>query len=52
MTHGLDFRTQKFPHDVIYSYYRLEEENTYMPIFIYVIFWISYVMFVEAASLE
>ena len=29
-THGLDFKTPKFPHHVIYSHYRLDEENPYM----------------------
>ena len=27
MTHGLDFKTPKFPHHVIYSRYCLDEEN-------------------------
>ena len=30
-THGLDFKTPKFPRHVIYSRYRIDEENLYMP---------------------
>ena len=30
MTHGLDFKTPKSPHHVIYSRYRLDEESPYM----------------------
>ena len=29
-THGLDFKTPKFPYHVIYSHYRLDEDNPYM----------------------
>ena len=49
-TRGLDFKTPKSPHHVIYSRYRLDEENPFMQKTLYVLSWLSYAMFVEAAS--
>ena len=52
MTHGLDFKTPKFIHHVIYRRYRIDKENPYMQKNIFVLFWVSYAMFVEAAFLN
>ena len=52
MTHGLDFKTPKFPHHVIYSRYCLDEDDIHMQNFLYMIFWMSYAMFVETAFLN
>ena len=49
-THGLDFKTPKFPHHVIHIRCRLDEDNPFMQKNIYVLFWMSYAMFVEAVS--
>ena len=52
MTHGVDFKTPKFPNHVIYSRCCLDEENPFMQKNIYVLFWMSNAMFVEAASFD
>ena len=44
-THGLGFKTPKFPHHVIYIHYRIDKENLYMQKNPYVLFWMSYDMF-------
>ena len=51
-THGLDFKTPNFPRHVIYSRYCLDEENPYMQKNVYVLYWVSYAMFVEAAFIN
>ena len=51
-THGLDFKTPKFPHHVIYSRYRLEEENPYILKKLHVIFGMSSATFVEDSSFK
>ena len=51
-TDGLDFKTPKFPHHVIYSRYRLDKENPYMQKNLYVLFWMIYALFVESESLN
>ena len=51
-TDGLDFKTQKFPPHIIYSRYRIDEENPYTQFFLFVLFWMGYAMSVEVASLK
>ena len=48
-THWLYFKTQKFTHHDIYNRFRLDEEDPYIKKILYVLFSISYAMFVEAA---
>ena len=52
MTDGLDFKTPKFLYHVINSRYRLDKENPYMQKIMYVLFWMSYDMFVQAEYLK
>ena len=53
MTHKLDFKTPKFPSQVIYSRYRLDEDNPCVYIvLLYLLFCMGYAMFVESASLN
>ena len=52
-TDGLDFKTPIFPRHFIYSRYRLDEENPYMQKkLMYVLFWVSYSVFVDVASIK
>ena len=51
-THGLGFKTPKFPRHVVYSRYRLDEENPYTQKILYVLFWMIYAMFVESEYLN
>ena len=52
MNHGLDFKTPKILHHIIYSRFRLDEENPYMKKKLDVLFRMSYSMSVEASFLN
>ena len=52
MTYGLVFKTPIFHCHVIYIRYLFDEYNPYMQKMLYVLFWISYAMLVEAAAFK